>query len=208
MKQEINLYSLLPKPKKVILPFKQMLVYIGLLIALLLILFFGLLGRAIYLHVQVSKLAAKGEGLAGKLDKLAKLYPKAAKDQKLEDKVLTFAKELEAKQKILFVLKNNRLLNTDGFSNYLKGFSETIEPGLWLTEFSILSGGDNMEIQGSTYDPARALDYKDRLEQWPFFSNGNFVVQTVTAEQEPEKPVQFVIHWEKAADEQKTTVSQ
>jgi hypothetical protein len=86
---------------------------------------------------------------------------------------------LRRRDGIARLLESGVVGNTDGFAEYLRGFARQIPAGLWLTGFTIESGGSDMEIRGSMLDPATLPIYIHRLGSEKAFQGRSFAALTM-----------------------------
>jgi hypothetical protein len=81
---------------------------------------------------------------------------------------------LRRRTEIAGLLESGSVGSTGGFSEYMRGFARQAQDGLWLTGFSIGSGGNDMEIRGSMLNPGALPDYIRRLGAEKVFQGRNF----------------------------------
>jgi Tfp pilus assembly protein PilN len=96
---------------------------------------------------------------------------------------------IAARKEVIEVLDSGALGRTSGFSAFMTGFARLAQPDLWLTGFSIASGGDEIEIRGRMLDASRLPDYVQRLNSVPIFQGRRFAaleMQRVTPVELPE----------------------
>lgn len=86
---------------------------------------------------------------------------------------------LRHRREIANLLENGAVGSKGGFSEYLRGFARQVPEGLWLTGFTIGAGGNDMEIRGSTLNPAALPDYIRRLGAEKAFQGRNFAALTM-----------------------------
>lgn len=77
------------------------------------------------------------------------------------------------------LLESGVVGNTGGFADYLRGLARQVPEGLWLTGFSIESGGSDMEIRGSMLNPGALPEYIRRLGTEKVFQGRNFAALTM-----------------------------
>jgi len=83
------------------------------------------------------------------------------------------------------LLESGAIGSTGGFADYLRGFAHQVPEGLWLTGFTIGSGGNDMEIRGSMLDPATLPDYIRRLGTERVFQGRSFAALTMNRADPP-----------------------
>lgn len=83
------------------------------------------------------------------------------------------------------LLESGAIGSTGGFAEYLRGFARQVPEGLWLTGFSIGASGGDMEIRGSTLNPAALPDYIRRLGNEKPFRGLSFAALTMNRDDPP-----------------------
>ena len=81
---------------------------------------------------------------------------------------------LAARKEVMAVLDSGKLGNSSGFSAFMSGFARQAQNDLWLTGFSVIQGGEEIEIRGRLLDPARLPAYVQRLSGEPVFKGRRF----------------------------------
>jgi hypothetical protein len=81
---------------------------------------------------------------------------------------------LRRRGEIASLLESGAIGSTVGFADYLRGFARQTSESLWLTGFTIASGGNDMEIRGSMINPGALPDYIRRLGAEKAFHGRNF----------------------------------
>jgi cell division protein FtsB len=66
-------------------------------------------------------------------------------------------------REMLEFLRGTNLGNISGFSEYVKDLSRASFDGLWLTEFNLLNGGENVYLKGIAQQSAMVPDFINRL---------------------------------------------
>lgn len=92
---------------------------------------------------------------------------------------------LRRRGEILRLLEGGVVGSTGGFAEYLRGFARQAPQGLWLTGFTIGSGGNDMEIRGSMLNSATLPDYIRRLGTEKAFQGRNFAALTMNRADPP-----------------------
>jgi len=81
---------------------------------------------------------------------------------------------LTQRQEIMAVLESGKLGTTSGFSAVMMGFARQTPTDLWLTGFSITSGGEDIEIRGRLFDPEKLPAYVQSLSGESVFQGRRF----------------------------------
>lgn len=109
---------------------------------------------------------------------------KAAATRKASPQLVAELDSAEARLRrlgdIARLLESGAIGSTGGFADYLRGFARQVPDGLWLTEFTIQSGGNDMEIRGSMLNAAALPDYIRRLGTEKVFKGRNFAALTMS----------------------------
>lgn len=92
---------------------------------------------------------------------------------------------LRRRSDIARLLESGAVGSTGGFAEYLRGFARQVPEGLWLTGFTIASGGNDMEIRGSMLNPAALPDYIRRLGTEKVFQGRGFAALTMNRADPP-----------------------
>jgi regulator of replication initiation timing len=174
--QQINLYQTQFKPKQIILPAQHML-----LIALLPIIIFVL--TSLYflykqqlfdtlLHTKQQQLQLDQQHLSV-LKQQLNLYKE---DPKLIVELNAIRGQLQKTQTLLTHLASQESGNQHGFSAMLAALSKQHIDDLWLTQFSLLNGGQFIALQGRAYTPQLIPEYIDNLAKSEQFQGENFSV--------------------------------
>lgn len=87
---------------------------------------------------------------------------------------------LRRRGEIAGLLESGAIGSTGGFAEYLRSFSRQASESLWLTGFSIGSGGNDIEIRGSMLNPAALPDYIRRMGAEKAFQGRNFSSLTMS----------------------------
>ena len=92
---------------------------------------------------------------------------------------------LERRGQIALLLESGSIGTTGGFAEYLRGFARQVPEGLWLTGFTIGSGGGDMEIRGSMLAAAALPEYIRRLGAEKAFQRRSFAALTLNRAEPP-----------------------
>ncbi|WP_153108773.1 PilN domain-containing protein [Propionivibrio limicola] len=81
---------------------------------------------------------------------------------------------LAGRTEVMSVLESGQLGNTSGFSRFFSGFARQASLDIWLTGFRMTRGGEEIEIRGRMFDPARLPTYVQGLSGDPVFQGRRF----------------------------------
>lgn len=87
--------------------------------------------------------------------------------------------QLRRRSDIARLLESGAIGSTGGFADYLRGFARQVPEELWLTGFTIGSGGNDMEIRGSMLNATALPDYIRRLGAEKVFQGRSFASLTM-----------------------------
>jgi Tfp pilus assembly protein PilN len=174
--QQVNLYQTQFKPKKIILPAKHML-----FIALLPILIFVITSIYFSSKQQLFETLLNTKQQQLQLDQqhlsvLKQRLNSYKEDPKLVAELNSTRKQLQKTQTLLNHLASQESGNQHGFSAMLTALSKQHIDDLWLTQFSLLNGGQFIALQGTAYKPQLIPEYIDNLAKSEQFQGKNFSV--------------------------------
>lgn len=86
---------------------------------------------------------------------------------------------LRRRDEIARLLEGGAVGSAGGFAEYMRGLGRQVPQGLWLTGFTIGSGGNDMEIRGSMLNSAALPDYIRRLGTEKAFQGRTFAALTM-----------------------------
>lgn len=86
-----------------------------------------------------------------------------ASDPALVEELADREQGLAESKEMLQFLRGTNLGNITGFSEYIKDLSRASFDGLWLTQFNLLNGGQNVYLKGITQQSAMVPDFVNRL---------------------------------------------
>ena len=109
-----------------------------------------------------------------KLVVLSKLMAERKVSPALTTEIEVAKAMLAARKEVMAVLDSGKLGNSSGFSAFMSGFARQAQSDLWLTGFSVVQGGEEIEIRGRLLDPARLPAYVQRLSAEPVFKGRRF----------------------------------
>jgi len=115
------------------------------------------------------------ESLEAQTQRLAARAPNA----QLAAEATQAEESLARRGQIVRLLESGAIGNSAGFSDYLRGFARQNLPNLWLTGFSIGSGGEDMEIRGRMLNSAALPEYLRRLGGEKAFEGRTFAALTL-----------------------------
>lgn len=174
MSQQINLFNPIFLKKKKYFSAVTMAQALGLILL-------GSTAVVVFARVQLDMLKAETIASAAQLKhtkaQLAKVsaeYPPRQKSKELEQQIAQVEAEIKLQKQALEVVQQGGVGNTKGYSEYLRAFSRQIVGGLWLTGFTIVDGGNHIELQGRALQPQLVPGYINRLKHEPVMQGKAF----------------------------------
>ncbi|AJP47538.1 hypothetical protein PG1C_01765 [Rugosibacter aromaticivorans] len=150
-------------------------------LALAAVVLFGVLGVLAFIaqrdlsrqQSEVVAVSRELETVKMQLDEANQLASRPANPQLLAE-VNHAQATIARREEIARLLESGAVGNSGGFSAYLLGFAHQVPPGLWLTGFTLGTGGSDMEIHGSTFDEKIVPEYIRRLGSEKVFQGRQF----------------------------------
>ncbi len=166
--QQVNFYQAQFKPKRIILPARQIF-----LLGLLAVIIFTLL--SLYSAKQNSTLEA--HIASQQHSELRDQQPTVVNDQALlKANLLQLQQQQTNKQILLDYLTHQSFGNQHGFTDNLIHLSKQKIVGVWLTDFSFINGGQYIALHGSALQSSLIPLYIDGLAESGPFQGKHFSV--------------------------------
>jgi hypothetical protein len=119
------------------------------------------------------------------LQNAKQIAPSMVIDNRLKQRVATYQHDVAMKQQVLDALSGQSFGNTSGFSAFFKSLANQNVTGLWLTKLNISSGGKDIGISGSAFQPELVPDFLTGLSAETIFQGTNFQTFRVIREDNP-----------------------
>lgn len=163
MTQQINLFNPALKIKRNRLTARNLTVAAGVVLIALMafVLLAGLQNDQ--LQTEARDLEAKLKNDQAQLAALTKQLAEQKPDARLAADLAQAEQALAGRKEIIATLQSGAIGRTEGFSEHMRAFARQTVNGLWLTGFSISSGGNEMEIRGRTQNAELVPAYIRRL---------------------------------------------
>lgn len=137
-------------------------------------------GRQAVVRVnEAAVIEAQLKAVKADFDAQVKAAANSKPSPQLAAEVAAFESRLDGRDRIARLLEGGAIGNTAGFSDYLRGFARQSQEGLWLTGFTIGSGGNDMEIRGRMLASSALPDYIRRLGSEKAFQGRSFAALTL-----------------------------
>lgn len=119
-------------------------------------------------------LTAKLKATQAEIETLTKAVAERKPDPAIVAKVAETKLQFKARQEVMDAIAGGAIGSSEGFSEYLRGFSRQTPQGVWLTGFTIGAGGNDMEIRGRMLSDSLLPEYVKRLSGEKVFKGRSF----------------------------------
>lgn len=174
MSQQINLYNPAFLKRRDWLTARPLAAVAGALLLLVIVAAAWGSYQAKQKQAVADELAARLKGMQTEVDVLTKEITGRKPDPTMLAKVDDFKIQLKARQEVMDAVQGGTIGSSEGFSEYLRGFARQTPQGLWLTGFTIGSGGKDMEIRGRMLTDTLLPEYVKRLSAEKAFKGRSF----------------------------------
>jgi signal transduction histidine kinase len=172
--QQINLYKSLFRPRRVVLPARQM----ALLLALFVLALGGFQAQRWWALQPLERAAVAGATAVTQGEQrvaaLALQYPVRQPDAAIARNLAGKQAILEQTREVAQRLRSGAYGSVSGLSAYLAGFARQHQDGTWLTAVRVQVGGTAVELAGKTLLPELVPAYLARLGQEAVLKGKNF----------------------------------
>ena len=195
MKQEVNLFLMLPVQPRWRLSAETIAQLWGGVLLLLLLVYVFTYWWTTAANSKLVALHKQKDVAESAYNKLVQMYPKtAAGGSGLEKRVQALAQETRAKAAMVDILKKQGSLNTKGFSEYLVGFATQVIPGTWLQNINIeMMGAGTIILMGEGLNTQGVLNFAKQLQRAKAFNGMSFKVSNIRKKDEKSEGVVFTI---------------
>lgn len=183
MSQQINLFNPIFLKQKKYFSAVAMLQALGLIVL-------GAVCISVYSGYQSSSVSKEEAStfaqlivVQAELNKVNVAYAPHPNNQTIEDSVTKTGLEVKSLQQVFDTLEKGDIGNTKGYSAYLSAFSRQIVDGLWLTGFSIIGAGNEMDLRGRALRPELVPYYIGRLKNETVMQGKTFSALNIHAPQ-------------------------
>ena len=181
MSQQINLYDVRLRPRRLVLTGQRMVMALAVVVTLSGAWAFWVRGQAESANAEAARLVAETKEWQAKHDVLARQMAEKRLPAALQSELETARTMLSVRQEVIGELDSGRLGNAEGFSGLFTGFSRQADRELWLTGFVVSLGGHEIEIHGKLFDSTRLPGYVQRLSTDPAFKGRRFAALTMAS---------------------------
>jgi hypothetical protein len=134
-------------------------------------------------RAQIVSLEVQQDRVLKQLARLREATPQSRKAE-LDQRLASTRIEVERSRQVLHIMRARDIVNENGFSSYLTGFSRQHVDGLSIDHFGLWEGGTYVELSGWTYRPEFAPAYVQRLQDEESFQHSRFGNLTLERAQE------------------------
>ena len=187
MSQQINLFNPIFLRERKHFSAKTMAQGLG-LIAVFVLLMFGYSQYQFWkMNQEAVKTSARLKEAQQQLTTVTVGFVERKKNLQLEEQVKRAQQEVDAVQQAFTRLRSEEFGSPKGYSDYLRAFARQIVSGVWLTGFSIESGGSAIGIQGGAMQPELIPEYMNRLKREPIMQGKSFATFEIREHQAVEQ---------------------
>jgi Tfp pilus assembly protein PilN len=172
--QQINLYQAILRTPRQLLSTTQLVMAVSVLIGVLAVISTAQWWWLSRSNVQLQKAKQEQLQLIQRVEELSKQLALSSNDTDLKKTLSDKESELQDKQYVLQALTGKHFGNTSGFAEQFTGLARQHVNGVWLTGLYIHSGGEKLNLQGSTYEAELVPRLLQRLAQEPSFQGIEF----------------------------------
>ncbi len=194
IKQQINLFQPIFRKERKLLSFHALLQASGAIILLLL----GLYGwgwqKTQQLQSDFISLQKQSQKQITQLNAIGIKRPDNQPELSLQQKLTQLEQQLLVERKTVAQLAQVRNSHSQGVSGYLESFSRQLPKGVWLTNFSVQAGGQNLIIRGSALKPALVPLFLEQLSAEATLSGTHFGLLQIERQKSDEKYIHFTVY--------------
>ena len=193
MRQEVNLYLPVFRQRRAVFSTVAMVQLSAVFLAgLLAIHLFGVYqGRV--LDRELARLEAAAVSEAASLERLRARYPRPTRSRILERELAQLEREQLQKARLVELLSDDDLGNSDGFSAYLAGLARQRIHGLWLTWVQLDAGGRQVGLRGVAVRDPLVPQFITRLSKVEAFRGTEFSEVHLWRQQARDREVRFAV---------------
>ncbi len=192
--QQINLYQDEFRPRREVVTSGQVLIGLGVLLAVLVLASFWQGWRNGRLATEVEALRQTVAAREARVAELQKTAGQRKSDPRLVEAVKKLERRVEIKRQVLTVLSGRSFGNTDGFVPQLTGLARQRIEGLWLTGLRLYAGGTRLDMTGNALRPELVPRYLQRLANEDIFTGTAFETFRLDRPEDHPAWIHFVLH--------------
>lgn len=164
MSQQINLFNPIFRQQKKYLSARTIAQALGLILLGTTLLAGYVSYRSIRLQADAESVAAQLKAAQDRLTQTTRVFPPRQKSAALEQEISRVEADMQSLQKVVAILDEGELGNTDGYADYFRAFARQIVDGVWLTGLTLQGAGTEIALQGRALRPEAIPLYINRLK--------------------------------------------
>jgi len=201
MQQQINLFQPIFRKERKILSFGALIQISGIVMFALAVLYGYGLWNNNRASKQLSALKTQHDERIAMLERVSREASKHAGDVNVDEEVARLEAELAAQRYVVTLLNKGRVgtektVNSGGqtgFSQYLEIFSRRVVKGMWISQFSVYDGGENMLIKGGALSAALLPEFLTGLSEEPLLVGMEFSILQMSRDEAHKNWIEFVL---------------
>jgi len=174
VKQSINFYSAEFRPPELPQSAKLLLQVCGIILLLNLVLFISLLAIQGVQQQTLADSQLQQETLNQRLVKITASLPKRTPDNTLLARLEREKDAVVKRRKVIQYLKNDSLYDSNDFVAPVAQLEKQNVDGIWLSRFSLLNKGQDIELYGLARQPQMVSKYLQQLSTRPAYEGRAF----------------------------------
>jgi hypothetical protein len=204
MQQQINLYQPLFRRQEKLFSAKKLLgLFVG--AALFFTAIYAYARWNVYaLETQLVEMNKQYDRELKRIDELSRQFPVKQKNIVMEQQLTALRLERDAKQTLIGLLRGKSAFgNVEGFSGHMEGIARQRLDGMWVTGFNLGSGGESIDIHGSSLSPELVPQFLQKLSAEPSFTGAEFRVFKMQRDEKNRAAIDFVLQTEQGSGQTK-----
>lgn len=198
MMQQINLYQPMFRKQKKVFSAMAMLQVVLIVLGLFSLVYASSYWQYRNLERQLATTSQQAEQIEKQLQDFKNRQAGVIKSKLLEREVGRLQREYEKGKKILNLISDGSLGNTQGFSVYLTSLARGHINGMWLTRINVEQGGSSLELDGVTLAAELVPKYLQKLAQEEVFGLTSFNVMDLSRSEKEPGQINFVVSTNKS----------
>jgi len=174
VKQSINLYSGEFKPPEVPASIKLLGQVCGVVLGASLVSFVSLWSMQVFYQADLAEQQQQQSLLSERLAELTAAMPKRNPDASLQQRLDREKEAIVKRRKVIEYLRNDDLNDGSSFVGPVGQLAKQDVDGIWLQRFSILNGGQDVELFGVAKQPQLVSQYLQQLSTRPAYQGRAF----------------------------------
>jgi hypothetical protein len=192
--QQVNLFQPIFRKERKILSFHALLQGAAVVVVMLALLYGWGWQKTQTMQGDVAQLQGQLDRQTEQLATLSLRVSQRKPDASLQQELKHLRQEAAARQEVVDALSHIDGIYTQGVSGYLESFARQVPKNLWLTGFSVQSGGKGLVIRGSALRPALVPVFLEQLSTEPTLAGTRFGLLQIQREEKRRRWVDFTVY--------------